>query len=266
MIYCVWYPSGGFGHFINAVLTLYGQGFVRPKKQLEFSKNGNSHNLDLVVPKYFKDSWPGGINFLHNKNYCILIDNGIDSNSTLFKSKFPQSKILKICYSDHSWPVVARTMIEKAMNSSIETELNTCEWSSTEPWVRREKYFLYLRDHALRHAWRTDNEDAIYIEELYTDYEEFFNTLNSFVKINHCQDLWKDWLMANKIYIDPVKKAREILNYVNANWSIDIHDVTDTWTQSIIYYYIWLEYGIEVPHNDFANFFTDTKEIIELIK
>ena len=32
MIYCVQYPSGGFGHFINAILTLHGVEFVRPKK------------------------------------------------------------------------------------------------------------------------------------------------------------------------------------------------------------------------------------------
>ena len=30
MIYCVWYPSGGFGHFINAVLTLYSKDFEVP--------------------------------------------------------------------------------------------------------------------------------------------------------------------------------------------------------------------------------------------
>ena len=33
MIYCVWYPSGGFGHFINAVISLYGVDFKRPKNK-----------------------------------------------------------------------------------------------------------------------------------------------------------------------------------------------------------------------------------------
>ena len=71
MIYCVWYPSGGFGHFINAVLTLHGEDFVSPKNQLIFSKNGDSHNLDLIVPKYKNDHWPGPIEFHDDKNYCV---------------------------------------------------------------------------------------------------------------------------------------------------------------------------------------------------
>ena len=138
MIYCVWYPSGGFGHFVNAVLTLHGDNFVRPKNQLTFSKNGNSHYLDLVTPKYLHDCWPSGIEFLDHNNYCVLVDNGINNESEQFKSIFSNSKIIKICYSDYSWPVVARTMIEKAMHSSIEVQLPTTDWNNDAPWAQRE--------------------------------------------------------------------------------------------------------------------------------
>jgi len=143
MIYCVWYPSGGFGHFVNAVLTLHGKNFVRPLKSLEFSKNGNSHSLDLIVPKYLHECWPGGLEFLDNKNYCVLIDNGINNEGDKFKADFPDSTIVKICYSDYSWPVVARAMIEKAMDSSVEEQLSVDAWKTDEPWARREKYFCF---------------------------------------------------------------------------------------------------------------------------
>jgi hypothetical protein len=266
MIYCVWYPSGGFGHFINAILTLRGQGFVRPKKNLEFSSNGNSHNLDLVIPKYAKDCWPGGIEFLNDKNYCVLIDNGIDHESDKFKSTFPNSKIIKICYTDYTWPVVARTMIEKAMNSSIEEQLPVNNWSTDAPWAQREKYFLFLRDHNFRHAWRSVDENDIDIDDLYDDYEVFVNILNSITKIEWCEDLWNEWRIANAKYTDPVVTARKIIDYVSVGWSYDLSDTTDIWTQSVVYYYIWLRFGIEVPHNDFANFFSNTEEIIKLIK
>lgn len=266
MIYCVWYPSGGFGHFINAVLTLRGMGFVRPKNQLTFSKNGNSHGLDLIVPKYAKDCWPGGIEFLHDKNYCVLIDNGITNESDRFKSTFPNSTVIKMCYTDHSWPVVARTMIEKAMNSNIEQQLPVDNWNTSEPWAQREKYFLFLRDHHLRHAWRSQDDNAIYIDEMYNDYEEFFATVLTVAKIESCEDLWTQWRTANAKYIDPVLTARKIMNYVSVDWDIDLSDVTDIWTQSIVYYYIWLKYTIEVPHNNFADFFSNTKQICELVK
>ena len=266
MIYCVHYPSGGFGHFINAILTLRGKEFVRPKKNLEFSHNGDSHALDLVVPKYQGGWWPGGIEFLDNKNYCVLIDNGIHNEAhNKFKSTFPDSKTIKICYSDYSWPVVARTVIEKARGSTIEKQLPVDNWSTDDPWAQREKYFLFLRDHTLRHAWRSVDENDIYIDDLYVDYEEFVNTLNAVTKIEWCEDLWNQWRVANAKYIDPVVTARKIIDYASVGWSYNLSDITDVWTQAVIYYYIWLTFNIEVPHNDFADFFVNTDQIRELV-
>jgi len=265
MIYCVWYPSGGFGHFINAILTLRGEGFIRPKNQLQFSNNGNSHTLDLVTPKYAKDCWPGGIEFVDNKNYCVLIDNGINSESEKFKSTFPNSKIIKICYSDSSWPVIARTMIEKAMNRSLDSQLTTDEWNTGEPWAQREKYFLFLRDHNLRHAWKSTEDSALYLEEVYEDYDVFFNILNSFAKVEWCEDLWMQWRKSNAVYIDPVLTAERVISDVVAKWSTDLTHITDTWTQAVVYYYIWVTFNIEVPHNDFADFFTNTDQIRKLV-
>lgn len=265
MIYCVWYPSGGFGHFVNAVLTLHGKDFVRPKKKLAFSSNGNSHNLDLVVPKYVKDYYPSGIEFLHNKNYCVLIDNGIDNESDHFKSTFPNSTVVKICYTDYSWPVVACTMINKAMRSSIEQQLPIGEWKTDEPWARREKYFLFLRDHKLRHAWRPTNDYTLFIDTLYGNCDEFFETLNTIVPTEHCPALWQEWRNANVEYINPVEIAKRIMSDVNMKVPSDLTAITDVWTQAVIYYYIWLEFGVEVPHNDFANFFINTDQIMKLV-
>lgn len=270
MIFCVWYPSGGFGHFVNAVLTLHGNNFVRPGKSLTFSATGDSHSLDLVVPKYFKETWPGGIEFLDNRNYCVLIDNGITSESDQFKSTFPNSKVIKICYSDSSWPVVARTMIEKAMTSTIEQQLPLDNWDTHEAWAQREKYFLYLRDHSLRHAWRSADpyelsNNEIDVGELYQDYTECHNVLNAIVEIEDFHKLWKAWRLANSKYIDPVTTAVDILSCVTADQHEDLAHVTDVWTQAVVYYYIWLRYKIEVPHNDFANFFSNTSQIRKLV-
>jgi len=270
MIYCIWYPSGGFGHFINAILTIRGEGFIRPKNQLQFSKNGNSHTLDLVTPKYLHDCWPSGIEFLDNKNYCVLVDNGIDNESDAFKSTFPDATVIKICYSDYSWPVVARTMIEKAMHSSIEVQLPTTDWNNDAPWARREKYFLFLRDHPLRHAWKPVDEieisnNEIDVAELYQDYDDCYTSLNAIVEIEDFYPLWKEWRLANHKYIDPVITANAVLSCVLTKKSEDLTHITDIWTQSVIYYYIWIKFNIEVPHNDFADFFTNTNQIKELV-
>ncbi len=270
MIYCVWYPSGGFGHFINAVLTLHGDNFVRPKKSLEFSANGNSHDLDLVVPKYLHECWPGGIEFLNDKNYSVLIDNGINNERDTFKSIFPNSTVVKVCYTNYSWAVVARTMIEKAMESSLDKQLPVDNWNTDEPWARREKYFLYLRDHSLRYAWRPaiENElsnNEIDVGELYQDYDDCHASINAVVDVEDFYPLWKEWRKANSKYIDPAVTSRKILSLVITKQSEDISHITDIWTQAVVYYYIWLWYKFEVPHNDYSNWFTNTSEIIKML-
>ena len=265
MIYCVWYPSGGFGHFINAVLTLHGKDFARPNGSLNFSTNGDSHNLDLVVPKYLHGKWPGGFEFLHDQNYCVLIDNGINDENTKFMSLFPDAKIIKICYSDYTWPIVARTMIEKAMISELAAELPVDRWGTNEPWAQREKYFLFLRDHSLRHAWRpTQDSAALYIDDL-LDYRNFFNKLNLLTSVESFDVDWAKWHQSNSTYISPVETAKNVITEVKLKRSQSLNHVTDIWTQAVVYYYIWITFGIEVPHNDFFNFFKDTNQIVDLI-
>ena len=102
MIYCVWYPSGGFGHYINAVLSIYGQGFKRPENQLAFSDTGDSHSLNLIAPKYYHDPISYQYNFDPSLNYSVLIDNGINNEGRKFKFFFQEQKLLK--YATATFP------------------------------------------------------------------------------------------------------------------------------------------------------------------
>lgn len=264
MIYCVWYPSGGFGHFVNAVLSLYGDNFVRPQGALEFSASGNSHRLDIVVPKYYQDCWPYEFEFDQNKNYSVLIDNGINNESDNFKSKFPAAKSIKICYTEWSWPVVARALIDKAMNSNIESELSVNNWDTDEPWARREKYFLFLRDHPLKCAWQPEDENFISVDHLF-EYNQFHSKLSKVVEIAPFEEVWTQWRVANSKYIDPVETARVAMQHIRLRRRFDLHHVTDVWDQAVIYYYFWSCFGIEVPHNDFANWINSTDQLAALL-
>lgn len=268
MIYCVWYPSGGFGHFINAILSLYGENFVRPKNSLKFSKNGNSHSLDLVVPKYLHECWNSGTEFKEDKNYAVLIDNGIDNESKNFKSVFPGAKIIKICYTDNSWPIVARTLIDKAMGSNILSELSATSWNSTEPWAQREKYFLYLRDHPFRLKWKSDtqNEHAIFIEDMCNYSTLFSNFADHFIKISNFKNTWLEWRAANNRYISPVETAQTIIKDIKNKKSYNLIHIEDLWDQAIVYYFIYLEFGFEVPHNEYSNWFTTTDDIVKMLE
>ena len=269
MIYCVWYPSGGFGYFVNSILSLYGRNFVRPRKQLTFSSNGNSHQLDLVVPRYYQQSWTHKFAFDSDKNYSVLIDNGINDEGDQFRDCFKGAEIIKICYTDQTWPIVAHTMVHKALDSTLEQEILSDfeNWQDYDAWALREKYFLFLRDHALRFRWRCSDVGAeFYIDQMLT-YKNFYNSLSLCgVELEPFESVWQSWLQANADYIKPVTQSQQIMQYVAQGLSQDLSHITDIWTQAVLYYYIWIKYGVEVPHNDFADFFSNTDQICELIK
>ena len=268
-VVCIWYPSGGFGHFINGVLTLAGKDFKRPNNNnIEFNNNGNSHSLDLVAPKYFHDPPEYNFKFNNSSRYSVLVDNGINNESKKFCSMFPDAQVIKICYTDYTWPIVSRTMIEKAMNTNFDQHvfIDDGKWGTTDLWAQREKYFLFLRDHSLRFAWRNDPEctninidDMINYQQLYKKIVEIGIDINAF------ESLWTQWYYYNKKYLEPVTTAYKILQHVDQQIDLDLSNITDVWGQSVIYYFIWLKYKFKIPHNDYANWFTNTKDIVIML-
>lgn len=274
MIYCVWYPSGGFGHFVNSILTLHGENFARPHGQkINFGQDGNAHQLTLMAPKYFHDPETYHFNFDQDINYSVLIDNGIHNQGERFKTFFPNAKIVKICYLDSSWPIIARTIIHKVLQTTVEEELTPDKdlWPSDQNWAQREKYFLYLRDHWLQPLWRPDalpipDQINLLIEDL-LDSAQLREKLTSFgIKLDDFDHLWQEWRDVNRIYIDPVLVAQGIVNDIKNNKNTTLDHVTDLWTQAVVYYFLWIEFGKEVPHNDFADFFSNTDQIRQWVR
>lgn len=265
MIYCIWYPAGGFGHYINAIISLYGKNFCRPKNKLTFSTDGNSHCLDLIAPKYHNDPDVYKFDFDSTVNYSVLIDNGIFNEGKRFKNFFPSdSTVIKVGYSDWSWPIIAKTVIVKALNSSFDTEVNISpeQWDTNDAWALREKYFLYLRDHPLRHQWKSDDEFFIDIIDIFDSGQLTTKLSEAEIELENFELTHLNFLKHNKQYFAPLFQARNILKNINQSLKLDIADI---WTQAIVYYYIWLEYGVEVPHNDYSNWFTSTNDIVTML-
>jgi hypothetical protein len=262
MIYCIWYPSGGFGHFINGILTLYGEKFARPKKnKIKFSITGNAHSLDLVAPKY-KNNYK--FNFDPKLNYSVLIDNGINDETTEFLKDFSTSTIIKICYSKYSWPIVARTMIEKAMASTLEQQLpvNFVEGTLQPDWAVREKYFLFLRDHSLAHAWKPSSFATNLSVDDMLHYQTLAGQLRcAGLELKNFFDIWQQWYQANQIYLEPVLASKDVIDCLITGKNRPLTEFNTHWAQAVLYYFIFLEFGKEVPHNDHADFFINTNEI-----
>lgn len=268
MIYCVWYPSGGFGHFVNAILSLHGNNFARPTKSVVFGKTGDLHQLDLVLPKYFHNQQYQLPLTDSNKNYSVLVDNGINDESMNFKKVFTDSaKIVKICYDDHSWPIIAKTLINKAMKTELDSELSLgSDWPVQCPWAIREKYFLYLRDHPLRKCWHSDPTVFSLSIDTLLNYRDLKNSLATFrIECSNFENLHHSMLLNNLSYLSGVRYADSVISAIHNNVHMSLDHITDLWDQAVINYFIQHNFNFEVPANTYANWFSNTSEIIKLI-
>lgn len=265
-IVCIWYPSGGFGHFLNAMLSLHSTKFFTAQHHHEFSHDGNSHLFPLVLPKYKKIPPQYDFTALDAQHsYTVLIDNGIDDETTGYRATFPAAaRTIKLCYDDRTWPIVACTLIEKAMQSSMAQEISPDQdqWPDHAAWTTREKYFLYLRDHDFRHRWRPSADcHNIDIQSL-LQYDTMLDALTEFGVTDSLHAHWCQWFTVNAKYLYPVLQAEQVL--ANPDVRQDLRDLT-VWQQAVINYFIWLDHGIEIPANDYRDWFCDSRELHDVI-
>jgi hypothetical protein len=263
MIYCIWYPSAGFGHFINSLLTLRGNNFVRPPTEdFLFSEAGDSHELQVTSPKYNSDLVPYKWNFLYHHNHSVLVDYGIIYEEHQgFKKRFPDSKIIKICYNDHTWPILAqRLSIIKELNVTLNQLVGIN--SDDDDWFKREKIFLFLKNHGARSRWRPSKdcvnlqvEDIQYLPKLISTVSQ------AGIVLDDISDLHQGWWNANQQYFQSVQIAQQVVDCVNNNTDMRLDNITDLWCQGVIYYYLWLTYHQEPPHNDWQHWLQNTQQI-----
>lgn len=269
MILAIWYPSGAFGHFVNAVISIYGQDFQRPPvTDYKFGSNGHSHDLPTVLPKYLHDPEHYRFDFSGPGRCTLLIDNGINNESKLFLTRVPACQVLKIVYTDRTWPVIARTLIEKAMQQDLYEQLAVdSNWPVMQPWSQREKYFLYLRDHALRSAWRADSSNLnLAIEDLMS-YDSMYQKLQDMhIPVDDFRSTWDKWWAANDRYFFAVSQADSITRSIEQAQALDLSHISALWDQAVINYFIWLRWSVEVPANDWADWFTNTNQMRTMLE
>lgn len=243
------------------MLCLHGARFYSPQSSHQLSADGDSHLFDLALPKYKKTA--PGYDFTQLRsdlNYTVLIDNGIDDESTHYRDTFPHARIIKLCYDDGTWPIVARTWVEKAMKIQFDqaVDIDHDRWPTREDWAVREKYFLYLRDHELRHRWRPDRDcHNIAIRSL-LQYSTMVQSLTDFGMTDSFREDWSRWFDANAKYIAPVLRAQQLLDDPDA--AQDLRNLT-LWEQAVINYHVWLRYGIEIPANDYSDWFAHSDQL-----
>jgi hypothetical protein len=273
------YPSGGFGHFIHVILSKYGCGFSGQQIKYNFGVGGDSHAYPVLLPKYFTtnydiNAYTQYLNNIDSEFVTVLIDSGIENDSNEFRKFIKSYWSIRICYDDWSWPLLAKMFYTRCMSAVNAQPQHLSQWISPSEnqwpdidadWAKREKFFLYLRDHTFRNNWRADSDSDLNLPITHLlDYNLLHNSLNSLIEVDDFDEFYRQWYDANQEHFDFYLKANEIISQLDNN--MDISDVSDLYTQAVVYYYIWLKFKFEIPHNDYAKWFTNTKEIVTMLK
>lgn len=272
------YPSGGFGHFIHVVLSVYSKQFNGQKLEYQFGPGGDSHAYPTQLPKYYLlndfdvNLYQQQLNNINDEFATILIDSGIDNDSNEFRAVIKSNISIRICYDHWTWPLLAQIFYTRCMAAVTETEQTINQWivpdqgmwrDQNEPWAIREKFFLYLKDHQYRNSWREDQSTLNIPVDQILSYQTMFAALSSQFELDNFENFYQTWHDANHKHFNFFIQAQHV--WKNLQNNIDLTHIDDIFTQAVIYYYIWLEYGIEVPHNDYSNWFTNTQEIVTML-
>jgi hypothetical protein len=99
------------------------------------------------------------------------------------------------------------------------------------------------------------------------DYSQLHNQLlTSGVELDNFEALYLDWYEANKQYINSVKNSQLAIESIKNNVNMSLDLMSSKWDQAVLYYFLWITFGKEVPHNDYADFFSDTSCVRKWLK
>jgi hypothetical protein len=276
------YPSGGYGVYLTRLINKFVTNVVQTNDDFLFDDLGTSHSLPLVVGHIHY-----GVNrMLHaadsthwaniKKQKYILIPYcpGIPDDTTdNLKNNFPNAKIIKLCYQDNTWPLVFQNCIVKAVQGTSEAnvEFDVEKFGVLDDWARRENFSLLFEHHHYRIMWKEhvhDNWLNIDISELITDPQNCLEKVANFIggsmiNLRELPFRHQQFLNANPNTVQHL----EILNIVkNLNIDRDLTHINQLYHQAVLNFYVQLEFNFVIPANDYANWFTNTKEIVTMLK
>jgi hypothetical protein len=99
------------------------------------------------------------------------------------------------------------------------------------------------------------------------DYSQLHTQLStSGAELSNFESLHQAWQQANKQYINSVKNSQSVVKSIKNNVNVNLDHISSVWDQAVLYYFLWITFGEEVPHNDYANFFSDSDSIRKWLK
>ena len=263
MLVCVDYPSGGFGHFIAALLSRsFDSVFDRGGEFLLDSK-GTSHQYPLHYSKWrHRDpSFELQPKFdFGDKHSVLLVDSGFDNSSDVIFSKIEAPFIIRLCIDDRAKSIVHQTCKIKAENSLF--NLNGNDWEERELFTLTYHHIDNNHDYYLNTFSPGSDFFEINISDLFFNFEsvkhrlaEVFGQPNNNIDLMHQQMVQSniDFIKAEKL-VNSFEQSKPI------NWNeYSIHE------QGFFNYWIEKTHNIEIPVFDYKDWFSSYEDVHELL-
>ena len=276
------YPSGGYGYYFTRLINSFVTNVVQTADLFEFDQLGTSHLLPLVA---------GDIHHEQNRNlysvndcyqhdidqqkyilipYCPGIQNDTTTN---LEVNFPNAKIVRLCYYDNTWPLIFQNCITKAAAGTLETdvEFDSKKFGSQENWARRENFSLLFENHHYRNMWGPHHHARFLNIDIF---ELLINPYSCLLKLANFIDgsvHHSDMLLAkHQQFLDANPNTTthlEILRIVDSlNIKQNLMHIEHLYHQAVINFYIQTKFNFVIPSNDYADWFTNTKEIVTMLQ
>ena len=275
------YPSGGYGFYLARLINSFVTNIVSVDDSFSFDHLGTSHSLPLVAGDIHHEQqrtlhstdekYQSGID--QQKYILIPYCPGIPNDTTdNIKNNFPNAKILRLCYQDNTWPLVFQNCIIKAAVGTLENdvEFDHNKFGSSEDWARRENFSLMFAQHHYRNIWKAHKHEQflnIDIFELLANPQQCLEQVAGFIggtttQLDSLPARHQEFLNANPNTV----RHFEILRTVESlKIEKDLTGIDHLYQQAVMNFYIQSKFNFVIPSNDYANWFTNTKEIVTML-
>jgi hypothetical protein len=284
------YPSGGFGHFLYHVFTHYFHGTVKiPNSKFELSKGDSFHNS-----KKYNKVWYGTreneghqwvpeitVNYLPNEKILILCDHGwySDPKNDTYNQTFnffPNAQIIRVCSHDTALPIFHNTLNGKSgfvKKYPEVVEHTQSSWGTDEDWAVRENYTLWY--HSSPHQFRPmvlANGINLHLADVVSSPVTTLISAAKYFGLDVIDQslltlFCKKWLRAQHMYFKVFTTEKRLKKALQNEWyDISLHHVTDLHDQGYLNYCIEREFNVTIPVYDYKDWFSDTKEVKQMIK
>ena len=256
------YPSGGFGNYINVLISMCFDAIDTPEKDFKFSVDGNSHDFPKSTWCHYED------NIRLFRDDILLVDSGIERDYIEpIIEKFPNSPIIRMCIDEKSKSIVTQTCRYKAERSQFVID---GEW-----WEQREQYTLMYHygkennDYYINNFKPLDGCTNINISDLFVNFDKVLEQLSTVVGSydkDKAYEIHNGFLESNNRYY----KAEELVNIVQDALETKNHVELDDYSlhdQGYLLFWLERKYNIkEIPPYDYREWFKNTKEIETCLK